>query len=381
MGMFWGLSFLLLVGLLVHHRHTQRWRGEPLEITGIDAQYRERKVTSHDQDSGVVFHHRLELGIPGVKALDLTLKRERWWDRLFRRLGVIVECQTGRPDLDSRLHILSDSSAACRMLKTQPELLDRFEQVLQRCRRRAVGFRALHLRQRRIWVQLDPQGAGPHDAHIQLLFSELVPLLDEIRQALETYMATASPQALKDRSAGRAAIFLGTSSALIFGGTAAIIAMAMTHHGNIDQGVISGHAWQVAWAVIATLLAAALLVLRRSSRLHLVALELLLVGLPGATLLAGAGLNYANAAWDRGETQWHRVAIVAKEQASWGRGRMFPARTLVLEEWMGRDDWSLKVDKATFEDFDPSRHRRYALLEVSPGRFGVRWVKQKRLEE
>lgn len=378
MWMFFGLSFLLAAYFFIDERYKQAWKGKPVEANGTSAEYRERRYRLRSRSYDIAdLYHRIDIGITGVSALDITLKQERWWDRLCRWLGVIVECQTGTVAFDSRFHVLSDSPAACRLLSKHPELLALIKRVPQVCQRRAVVFQALFIRKNRIWVQFSPEGASSTSPNVRVLFDELIPLLDEIRSTLEELMASVRPDELRDTSALRAALFLGTSSALMVSGLIAIGTSFFLHEKALDAGILGSMAWKAAGATIAVLLTLAFIMLWRSSRLHLVALELLLVGLPGAALLYTAALTHANISLDQGVTEWHELKVIDK-RVNRHRGRT-TSYALVLEPWEGRNHWTIRVDREIYERFKPGREEWHALHEVAQGRLGVRWLKTQTL--
>jgi hypothetical protein len=180
------------------------WHGDPLPMGGVAAMVQE--VT---HKSRVV---RVNLGCPAVREVDLTVRIERWWDRLFKWLGISVEYQVGCDRFDNRFYLITDQPLLGQALASDEALRRDIMALPERGAANGVTLKALHLREGRLWAELIPNDSKNATAGMShALAHAFVPLLAGIARRLEQALPVRGPR-LRDPFAWKAALVLAVST-------------------------------------------------------------------------------------------------------------------------------------------------------------------------
>jgi hypothetical protein len=143
----------------------------------------------------------------------------------------------------------------------------------------------------------------------------------------------------------------------------------------LDTQTLNLYAWAVAICVLMVLILVTLFFLRSSSRLHLVLLELALVGTFGAVTTASNGLRNANIDFDTSSATQVQRPLAGKFIEE--RKRLLkPTRTtyyLQYREWFGEAELrSISVSADTYES---ASYGDTLEFEQHQGFFGWRWAR------
>lgn len=372
-------AFLMAVIYKFDSRYKQGWSGKTVTIEGIKAQHRSYFLSTGGILFNIRYFRKLNIGIDGVSAMDLSLKRRRWWDSLFTWLGVTVSCKTAMASFEQHFYVLSDNEQTCQILRGHAELLEIMQRLPKICERRSVTLKSLNIRKGRIWVELGAKYFGAPEPDLNFILPEIVPVLDEIRSSLAQILEQHPPEDFRDPYVRRAALFLATSSALMVTGIVMFFQELNAFTGIIDTGELMPYGVAIAAVLVGMLIIAALLLLRGSSRVHLVAIELLLVGFPGAVLAATSWLGMANAYMDEGEPLYHQMAVVDRDR-TYNIRSLSTSYLLKVEDWTGRGrPWQLSVNHGVYNEYVPGETDWVVEVIEMPGAMGVRWVKSMRL--
>jgi hypothetical protein len=359
--MWFALGIVTLVAITVGiawWRWDVDWKGEPLGAG---------RFKLHAHKGKVQF---LRVGVASGVAVDFELKPEGWFDRLGKSVGVAVEPQANRRSFDDSFYVLSDDERLVRALRLDPELLSRLEGI---GRARVGGFRFHRLvcRRGQLWIVFKPEGKP--EGHLEASSWAVQELL-----ALAAALPVLPPgqSHVGDRTVLYAVLLLALSSALALnGGVHLFRIMAM---GYLPFTVDTAQLWSLAVVVAAVLLLAlalaTLFLLGRSSRAHLVLLQVLLLGGLGAAVTSFVELRDLNMEADRGKVQEFATVVQGKHYTTHRtrRGGTSHNYYLELSDWARPGaTYDLEVDSSTYN----ARYLTQPLVvRQHPGFLGVRWV-------
>lgn len=272
MWMFLGLVTLIGSFLLARAiRRDGRWEGETHTLGGTQLYQR---LEGHDRGRLA----SLALAVRCPRGLSLTVKRETGLDTRFKRFGISREFQTGQRAVDEAVYIVSENprlEALFRSNRAAATLLLRISELTQG----AARFHRLLCVDGQLSVQFKIHGDFNAE---QALVRRAIPMLYELAASLEEAASGPRPDASQPFAA-KAATLLSINLSL---GITAFAYVLVLVSAVWPQFVDSGWLWAllIGALLLATLLLWAWRWLGRSSRAHLVMLELLLVGSISCTL-------------------------------------------------------------------------------------------------
>ena len=357
---FISLTLFTLVSLGV--RLKASWRGKPHEWNGRAFELRERK----HKGRLVGF----DIGVRGAGRLRFALQPEDGSSRLAKRIGLSVEHQTGDALFDERLYVVSDDPVVCRTLSESSGLRERVLKLVSPGI--PVRFSELQCAAGRLWVRYDARAAfKPHEvteagravsAHLARIAEELSRV--EVRFA----------DRLRDPFILRAALVLACSTALGLYGLFAVIRMVMESSppAMVHPFGVFGSSAPFSFLVLAALVGIGVVLLGRTSRAHLVLLEVLLVGGFGAFTSGYLLYRDTNRALDERPGTALELRVHDREV----RGGKYKSYHLVLEDFAeGKPSRShrrsVSVSHALWSSAPPGSSVRLTLRE---GGLGHRWV-------
>lgn len=306
------------------------------------------------------FHVSIDCATDG----EFRLVRETGALRLFKRLGVSAEVQTGDRAFDQAVYVLSDTPAF-----TRSALLDaRRREAVQRLQ--GLGFTEVVLAAGRLEARIRPLRDPAHGS--PEVVEEAVRQLGVLGQGLERLQATATPDAgWKARRLAVYAFSIGTA----IGGLATVM-WGVNAFRPLDGLQVFLDSLRLG---LAALLAFGMLALmwlrgRSSSHIHLsVTLGVSLIGIPA---LAAGGLLVLNGLLDDGPASEHGAPVLHKR---WSRSKSSTTYYATVKSWRaGRRAEEIRIDHSTYQRASPGRSR--LVVATSAGRFGYEWVADYRLE-
>lgn len=370
MWLFLGLAALVTATVyFARQRIPQRREGEPLNsVAGRDAQYR------WDNSLFDFLIHRGErvllIGERGVPDLDLLVKPSRWWDRVFRALGLSLACRTQDPVLAERAYIASDQVSCCAALRSNERARQGLRRLLDLESDYAVVVRGIHFRDRRMWVEMRAKGSFAEEG-VDALGREVIECLRQV--AVSLCEALPRNQRRRDRFVMWAAVLVGLSSALLLTGLiqAVRVELWQIYPGVLDKGRIALYGAATALVVIVSLTASAIALLGRTARTHIVLVELCTAGLIGAFLNGYVMVHDFNHEFDRTPAQRYRVEVHDKDTSSFRGGT---DHYLIVENWSVRGDTLRQEVHAS--DYEKVRRGDMVDVFVRAGSLGARYIKE-----
>ncbi|HZF15851.1 MAG TPA: hypothetical protein VE046_07940 [Steroidobacteraceae bacterium] len=311
---------------------------------------------------------RVRLALDAPDGLRFVLRREKFYDRCGKALGLAREWETHDREFDESIFILSDDRVLCEALSVDEEL------------RRAVmtlfkdpQMRSVECAGGRIWIVLVPV-AQDHGKLPDLLVAEALmplyrPLLARVRDRLVDLHARAwDGERDPGDSRSRTMMFVATGV-----GVAGMVAFVLQmNQAALPRQLIYEHidhlAAVLAGSVVVIALLALFLLVGRTSRTHLVAFALLLALAPASWLAGRYGYTYRNEKLDAGPATDYLTRIDDTYSRS-GKSRSY---YLVVHAWPdGRFEQTLQVKSAVFSAFKAGDCARF---ELHGGSLGDPWL-------
>lgn len=369
--MWFALGFVTLaigVGYQWWSRWHQHWQGAEDSLAGIHC---ELKVRSR---RGLTYG--LLVGLPAPETFRFELKRERPWDRFFKWTGLTVEHQFGHSGFDPLIYVASDDQHLFASLAGNNGFLHAAQHIFA-AESEDRWITSIVCANGRLWMVIGcSDGLDQEELSKRRnreFAAELLPQLQKIQQALAACQTAPGPTE-RDPYLLPATGLLALSSGLAINGVVTWARSITTSEFILDTQPLKLYAWAVAACVLGALVLAALLLLKGSSRVHLVLLELALVGTFGAASTSSNGLRNANIEFDASPPVQVLRPLTGKSISE--RKRLFgPTRTYLLEyrEWFGDEDYrSIAVPAATYERASLGDTLEF---EQHPGYFGWRWAR------
>lgn len=226
-------------------------------------------------------------GIPVRGLPEFRLKTQSLNDALFRRIGISNEVQTGDALFDRTVYVVSDLPVVRDALKRDPELRRRLLAVFDHFKQQRHKLREMRLAGDRLWVR-----ASSREAHDGRVLSALPDLLGAVAERVPP----ASEAQRFDGYVLRAAMVLTLSTALAISGAVLLFGLLPGRYPAMLEG--NAGLWHgsliFGLPLLAVLVIASVAWLGRSSRTHLILLELLIVGSFGVWAWTFFGLREAN---------------------------------------------------------------------------------------
>jgi hypothetical protein len=356
--MWFSFGFVTLICFAVFmafRRIDARWRGTSASENGVAFDY--KIETYKDTPQG------LRIGVPAPEGFDFALKPETAIDGFFKRIGISDEQQLADPEFDRSIYIVSDDTTFCqglanaRTLHTQTlHLFDAKPGTP-----RLEGIRCHH---GRIWVRYKVDEDFKAE-QVNAVAAHAVPVLQRLSALLETLPKRAGRW--RDPFVLKAMLILALSSALAINGTAQLFRLYYWSDlpSTLDSVALLKPALIAGLSVIALLAAVTLVLLGRSSRTHLVLLDLLVSGTFGACATAYAEVRDLNIDMDRSEA---RVVETTVSNARIARRRR---ACFIQVQAYGDSEIRLPSDACRRLHW-----RDRVTLYVRDGYLGVPWVEQ-----
>jgi hypothetical protein len=216
-------------------------------------------------------------------------------------------------------------------------------------------------------------GGSDEPAVLQRIRRDLVPPLQ--RAAVELKARRLHPSTRRDPLFLKSVLVLAASTGLMINGVIQVGRIWIFHVPfTLDAGQLVAWSLLAAAVLLVLLCGAAFLLLGRSSRLHLVLLEVLLVGAFGAATTSFAELRDMNMELDTSEARTYATDIVRKTTHRGRRGRR--SYYLHLRNWHDASD-SVRV-RVTRSEYDATSMGRPMEVRERAGALGMRWVESMR---
>lgn len=346
------------------HRHNA-WIGENRTHKG---QSYEIKLTRNKHQH----IKKVRLGIPCPTGLEFCLKRETWWDALFKRLGLAQEQQLQHLRFDENIYVLSDDTRLSQALKRSPALAGKLESLFAQMSNSSLQTKRLWCMRQRLWIEAGFAGwQEKKEESLQGAVAEVLPVLTELAAVLTTTVTPASER--RDYIVVKAFLLTGLSSGMAVNGLVQLLRLFFKGFPiMLDNLPLLAAAIVLAGLIQTVLLTLCFVWLDRSSRIQLVLLELLLIGNFGAFSTSYTALRDYNIGFDHAAGQKVAVHISERYSSKCGkRGR----RVCYFLQLSGIEDYPglfrVEVDQKVYAQL---LTHEVAGLDIREGALQLRWV-------
>jgi hypothetical protein len=363
------VTLALSVGYQWWMRWHQNWKGIDDTLAGIPCETKVRSKRS------LVYGLIVSVGAP--ETFRFELKQEGVWDRFFKWIGLTHEHQFGHAGFDPLVYIASDDQHLFSSLAENKNFLHAAQSVFS-AKFEDRWIKKIVCAQGRVWMVIGCSD-GFEEASLERnrdFAARLLPHLQQIQKALDACMPDSKPSE-RDRYLVPAVVVLALSSGLAVNGFISWTRTLLSPEFMLDTQHLKLYAWSIAACIVAVLALAAILFLRGSSRVHLVLIELALVGTFGAVTTSSSALRDANIGFDTSPALLVHTTLIGKSISE--RKRLFRSNRTTYQfkyrEWIGGQNERLitvsaaEYQKASFGDT--------LVFEQHQGYFGWRWAEFK----
>jgi hypothetical protein len=267
MWMFLGLITLVGSYLVARAlRDRGRWAGESRTIGGRH-RYLERELRHKGKLNALWF------GVPCPEGMSLDVKLESGLDAWFRRFGISKEFQTGQRDVDDAVYIVAEDACIETLLRSDRRAAQLLLSLLVMTEGDALASRLLCVEGQ---LTLEFRVEGPAVERIALA-TRAVPLMHEFAAALERAGVGGEPDG-SGSFARKALVLLSINLALAI--CAVVYGLTMRQVAVLPGFLDRGWPWGLLLGglLLACMVGLAWRWLGRSSRAHLVIMEIVLAG-------------------------------------------------------------------------------------------------------
>jgi hypothetical protein len=335
----------------VHHR----WKGQAVRVDGHGV---ERRI---GRSKTGAWMDRLGIAVPDGSPF--RLRREGAHDRFFARLGIAAELPLRDRHLDGLVYLESEDRAIARWIDGDGELA---RELAALCAYEAHGHRVARVERvgARLWLVLDKVG----DASPEAAMLDLAPRLATVA----AWLQRAGPRSVeRDAFVRRAALVLALNTGVALAGAALLVGTGL-HYELLEPGRFFLATLPASLAALVLFAIAAFRWLGRTSRTHLVLIEIALVGTAGFLALGYGLARAANASWDDAPAQVLEIAEFDAVRYACGKGKRSTCHQLRLPPLPElRGDSELDIDSFLYADLERATAVR---LRLKPGGLGAAWI-------
>jgi hypothetical protein len=350
------------------HRWQRNWSGTPDVIGGFSCETKLREF------KGIVYG--LTVGIWAPKSFRFDLKREGGWDRLFKWLGLSVEVQFGHAGFDPLVYVASNDQHLVDCFAGNKAILHEVQHLFA-TEHDGGRVKRVGCANGRLWMDV---GSDPTGEEGQKITRETAAALMVHLQQFASILRAAEPStspASRDPFLVTTVALLSLSSGMAINGFVSWWrSLVASPAFLLDTHQFWGWTWFVGVLILLMLILATLILLGRSARVHLVLMEVLLVGSFGAISTSAIELRDANIEWDKSPPETLQRKLVGKKAQE--RRRLFRTRhlyALEVRDWASPGEF-LRV-RVSREIFDQAKVGDTLVFEQHAGYFGWRWAEFK----
>ncbi len=315
------------------------------------------------------FKKGLFLGCDAPKNIDFTIKPEKKVDRFFKWLGVSEELQIGEQDVDREIYFATENRSIIDAVKQSKQLQQAFLEVINLCNQKGLKLRRLNCQGGRIWLQLSQNKLfKDFDFSIEEIAETFIPVLKNITDELDTKITLSAR--VRDPFLIRAVAILSVSTGSLFYAMSFFLAhiylkspQLITLKPLIIDAAIIGLGMVVIMSIITINL------LGKTSRAHLVLIEIILIGSFSFTTSAAFLMMDINSEYDFSKSHFTNVRVYSKRITY---GRRAPTKYL-LNLGNGRQKYDEVRVSASF--YSQINIHDILCSEEKDGFMGYRWIK------
>lgn len=315
----------------------------------------------------------ISLGIEAQKGYDYSLKIESSLDRFFKKLKLSNEHQIRKTKFDNLVYITSDNPSFLNTLSSNEQLSSCIINVFEAAEQHDVILKELRHNYGKLWVKLkikNNQSDENEEEILKKISAEITPLLYTINSLLKE-PSSKNLNKWKDPFTLKAAIIIGLSSGLALNGAFHLFTLFVWTKIPfiIDVNELIKDALFYGTCFILILILITIYILKRSSRTHLVLIELIVIGYFGAVSTAYYELRDINIGLDKSKVISYNVKVHKKRYSSGKSSSYF----LTIDDWNNKS--KTKEINVPFYLYKKAKVNHFITVNQKQGYLGYRWVK------
>lgn len=315
---------------------------------------------------------RFKVAVSAPKEYDFSFKREGRFDRFCKSLGLSVEHQIGAAEFDNLVYVVSNDGHLVQQMSAQKSITDDVVQLFK-LHRYGSTVSEVRCQNGRLWASFSVAKPFNEASNMNQLL-KVPPHAAGLLQRVAVQLEANRPQTRgtqRDPFILRAAVLLAISTGLFVNGlTHAFRLFWSTDTFTVDTAQLWFYSVYGAAAIVGVLVLLAFAALGRSARTHLVLIELLLVGLMGATLTCFTELRDLNMEMDMSPVVKLRAEVLTKTVSRSRKGGTH--YSIEVRDWVAHmDTRTIKVSSGFY-----SQIKVGGILDIHQrsGYLGMRWV-------
>jgi len=358
-------GFITLISFSIYFAYKRinaAWKGVAGDVNGVSYQYALLKY------NGIIIG--LQLGIKGINGYDFSFKKETWYDRLSKFIGLSAEYQMGSKDFDDLVYVVSDDAELLKQISTDTSALEMVFDIFSSGENFNCKIEEVRCNSGRLWVKFKTT-SGFEETKVAGLAAFLVPLLQNVNDEIAKVPLITSRK-WRDPFVVKTATILAISTGLAVNGFVHIMRLALADVPftvDTDQLLLGSAYWGA--GIIISLLIATIIFLGRSARTHLVLIELLIVGSFGAASTSFTELRDINIELDQTPGTEYQVKTLNK---TIDKGRRSTSYYLYMEDWNKEE--SQKKVKVSSDFYHQTSVGDHLIILQKNGYLKYRWVER-----
>lgn len=345
-------------------RQSARWKPQHASADGFE--YKLKRYKS--RVTGVLF------GIKGLRDYNFTIKHETWYDRLFKKLGVSNEVQTGDSEFDELVYVVSDNSLIHEKLLSSSEIRHALKKIFYFGSSQTAKVKKLECRKGRLWIEFSTKDQIS-EANIEYLIAEpLVPVLKIIAKELNQ-LKQKDYKRWQDPFVYKGLVVLGISTGLAINAAVHLARLSFSDFPYLlSYTELIWHSISAGFFIVALLVIFTLFWLKNSSRTHLILIELISVGLLGSIGSVFHEMRDINIEWQQDTPKVMETQLLENyTTTSSGRHGRRTHYHLVFK------DWNCDCNKTIHKQVSSSVYRalsshKYHRVIQYDGALGYTWI-------
>lgn len=301
------ISLSLFTIYFTYKKINASWKGESIQLGQKSCKFKKTRPIIGSADALI--------GINSAKGIDYIFKREGWFDRVFKSLGLVNEHQVGNPKFDDLVFIVSDDVSLHQQLSKNSVIVSTVLDIFSCVDNSTFSVKQIRHNSGCLWVKL-----GAHikftEEDIKELTPKFAPLLETLSEEMQKISGHSKPLWKRPQSFISAAL-LGISTALAVTGYIQFKRLSLSLPDLphvIDANLMLNHAIMLGGAFVLLLVVLTVYLLGRSPRTHLVLLEVILLGGFGAFMTSFSELNHFNHTYDETSVQIFEARVLDKKR-------------------------------------------------------------------
>ena len=358
MPILFGLGVLIVLRLVAMFARERLPSGSPFNMDGdtVKADVGRGKYRRIDS---------LAVGFDAPRGWRFNLRREGWFDRFAKSIGLATEFQTHDSPFDGRIYIECDDPALHRQLGSRRDFRNQVFNLFG-----LASVKTLECAEGQMWFRLGVDGLDK-DMEDETIGREAAKALQAGARALREQMAAIDDDPARDPTRVTRRKFTIAIVALAVVGA---IGAAWQYNNESHQVVVDNITRMAAGSTVAItigLLGVMLLALGGTARAQRVLLDILIAGIPAAWLASSGGAMYFNESLDASAVRRVPVPVESAWLTTSRKGRHSYYASLRWPDVRATSTVQLQPD-----EYDQMQSHTCVDVLWRAGRFGDGWIER-----